>query len=104
VGLILHRGGTGVSLDTVGPILFQLLLPFIAGQVLQPWVGDFVRKQKKLLSFVDRGAILLVVYLAFSGAVVAGLWSQLSIGSLAIVLLACIILLAAILAFTTVGS
>ncbi|MCW5716494.1 MAG: bile acid:sodium symporter [Bauldia sp.] len=104
VGLILHTSGTGLSLNTLGPILFQLLLPFIAGQVLQPWVGDFVRKQKKLLSFVDRGAILLVVYLAFSGAVVAGLWGQLSIGSLAILILACFILLAAILAFTTFGS
>lgn len=104
VGLILHTSGSGLSLGTLGPILFQLLLPFVAGQILQPWVGDFVRRQKKVLSFVDRGAILLVVYLAFSGAVVAGLWGQLSIGSLAVLILVCFILLAAILAFTTFGS
>jgi len=104
VGLILHTSGSGLSINTLGPILFQLLLPFVAGQILQPWVGDFVRKQKKLLSFVDRGAILLVVYLAFSGAVVAGLWGQLSLGSLAVLILVCFVLLAAILAFTTFGS
>lgn len=104
VGLVLHTSGSGLSLNTLGPILFQLLLPFVAGQMLQRWVGDFVRKQKKLLSFVDRGAILLVVYLAFSGAVVAGLWGQLSIGSLAFLILACFVLLAAILAFTAFGA
>ncbi|MCC6734555.1 MAG: bile acid:sodium symporter [Bauldia sp.] len=104
VGLILHTSGSGLSLDTLGPILFQLLLPFVAGQVLQPWVGDFVRRQKRLLSFVDRGAILLVVYLAFSAAVVAGLWGQLSIAALAVLILACFVLLAAILAFTTFGA
>lgn len=104
VGLLLHQQGVGLSLDSVGPILFQLLLPFIAGQILQPWIGDFIRGQRKALSFVDRGAILLVVYLAFSSAVVAGLWTRISAEALLIVIGACAVLLAAAFAFTIYGS
>ncbi len=104
VGLLLHQSGVGLSFSSIGPILYQLLLPFIAGQLLQPFIGNFVRAQRKLLSFVDRGAILLVVYLAFSAAVVAGIWTQLSVSSLIIVIVACAILLASVVAITAFGS
>ena len=104
VGLLLHQQGVGLSLDSIGPILFQLLLPFIAGQLLQPWVGDFVRSRRVFLSFVDRGAILLVVYLAFSAAVVADLWTRLSASSLVIVIGVCVVLLVVVATFTIVGA
>lgn len=104
VGLLLHQSGVGLSLTSIGPILYQLLLPFIAGQLLQPFIGDFVRAQRKLLSLVDRGAILLVVYLAFSAAVIAGIWTQLSLSSLAIVIVVCGLLLAIVVAITAFGS
>ncbi|MGD9738710.1 MAG: bile acid:sodium symporter family protein [Bauldia sp.] len=104
VALLMHQSGVGISFTSLSPILFQLLLPFIAGQILHPYIGDFVRARRKVLSFFDRGAILLVVYLAFSAAVVAGLWSQISVASLAIVIVACIVLLAAVMAFTIFGS
>ena len=61
-------------------------------------------RNDRLLSFVDRGAILLVVYLAFSAAVVAGIWTQLSLSSLAIVIIVCGILLATVVAITALGS
>ena len=50
----------------------QLLVPFVAGQLLQRWIGGFVARHKKVPGYVDRSSILLVVYSAFSAAVVNG--------------------------------
>ena len=58
-------------------IVVQLLLPFLAGHFLRPLIGGFVERHKKILTPVDRGSILLVVYSAFSAAVVNGLWQVL---------------------------
>jgi sodium/bile acid cotransporter 7 len=54
----------------VEKIIAQLLLPFVAGHLLRPVVGGFVARHKQLVGYVDRGSILLVVYTAFSAAVV----------------------------------
>jgi sodium/bile acid cotransporter 7 len=66
-------GGSGasMSLGSIEKIVAQLLLPFIAGHLLRPVVGGFVA-HKALVGYVDRGSILLVVYTAFSAAVVGG--------------------------------
>jgi sodium/bile acid cotransporter 7 len=86
VFLITQAGG-GVSLTAVRDILLQLLAPFVAGQVLQRWIGGFVARHKRVLGYVDRGSILLVVYAAFSEGVVAGIWSRLTIPSLVLLFL-----------------
>lgn len=96
-GLVLHTQG-GFSLDQLEAIGLQLLLPFIAGQVLQPWLGGWVEKNKRILGFVDRGSILLVVYSAFGEAVVQGVWSRVSAGELLIVGGLCAVLLTVALA------
>lgn len=96
-GLILHTQG-GFSLDQLEAIGLQLLLPFIAGQVLQPWIGAWVEKNKRILGFVDRGSILLVVYSAFGEAVVQGVWSRVSASELVIVGVLCAVLLTVALA------
>lgn len=85
-------------------IVFQLLLPFILGQLLQPWIGDWARRHKKLLSFSDRGSVLVVVYSAFSDAIVQGLWHSLPLSQLGIVALVDSALLAFVLVFTMLGS
>ncbi|GAB2802392.1 bile acid:sodium symporter [Halomonas shantousis] len=106
VGLLLtaQSEGSSVSLDAVGAILLQLLAPFMLGQLLQPWIGNWVRRNKTWLSLVDRGSILMVVYLAFSEARVAGLWGQLSATGLAVMIVVDCLLLAAVLAITTAAS
>jgi sodium/bile acid cotransporter 7 len=86
VFLVTQTGG-GVSLTAVRDIVLQLLVPFLAGQVLQRWIGGFVSRHKKVLGYVDRGSILLVVYAAFSEGVVAGIWGRLTIPSLVLLLL-----------------
>jgi solute carrier family 10 (sodium/bile acid cotransporter), member 7 len=92
VALLMNLKG-GVSLDAVGAIVLQLLLPFLAGHFLRPWIGDFVARHRASLGYVDRGSILLVVYLAFSEAVANGLWRVLGAGDLIKLLLVCAALL-----------
>jgi sodium/bile acid cotransporter 7 len=105
VGLLFSVGGHGgFSWNALLQIFTQLLLPFILGQVLQPWIGDWIRAKKKLLMPVDRGSILMVVYLAFSTAVVEGLWHTFSISDIAVVIVADMVLLAVVLCITAFGS
>ena len=104
VGLLLSRNGAGISAHAVLDIVLQLLLPFVLGQVLQPWIGAWAHRNKRLLSFTDRGSILIVVYTAFSEAVVQGLWHRLPPSMLALVLLVDGVLLAAILLITRYGA
>lgn len=106
VGLLFTVGGHGggFSLDAFGQIFLQLLLPFIAGQALQPWIGNWIRARKTLLAPVDRGSILMVVYLAFSDAVVEGIWHQFTLRDIAVVVGINIVLLTLVLCFTMFGS
>ena len=103
-GLLLHRTGGGVSLEGLQAILLQLLAPFLAGQLLRPWIGGFVGRHSRALSRLDRGSILLVVYAAFSDAVTGGLWSRLGVLDLARLTLVCVALLAAVLGLTLAAA
>ena len=104
-GLLFSAGGHGgFSLDTLQAIAIQLLAPFLLGQILQPWIGGFVRSHKALLGPVDRGSVLMVVYMAFSESVTQGLWHTLSVRDIAVVIVADTVLLAMVLAITMVSS
>jgi sodium/bile acid cotransporter 7 len=103
VGALLHAQGA-VDASSVQAIILQLLVPFVAGQALRRWVGPWITARAKVLSWVDRGAILLVVYTAFSGAVVEGVWSRLSALDLVRLLILCVLLLAAILLLTVAAA
>jgi sodium/bile acid cotransporter 7 len=96
--------GGGSSLDAIWTIVEQLLLPFLAGQFLRPWIGAWVDKHKPMLKIVDQGSILLVVYTAFSESVNEGLWHQLSPSALAALLVLNCVLLAIALGVATFTS
>lgn len=99
-GLFMHVGNTTGSTDSLGAITkiaTQLLLPFLLGQLLQPWVGNWIRARKNLLLPIDRGSILMVVYLAFSGAVINGIWNTVSVRDLLMLTLIEFALLLAVL-------
>lgn len=81
VSLLMNAHG-GVSASDIWSIVEQLLLPFIAGQLLQPLVSGFVDRHKAVLGLVDRGSILMVVYLAFGEAMVSGLWTRVSLSAI----------------------
>lgn len=94
----------GFSADALESILLQLLVPFVAGQLVQPWLGAWFRRHRVLTQIVDRGSILMVVYSAFSEAVIGGLWHKVSIEALLTVAAIDAVLLAAVLVFTYFGS
>ncbi|MEE1925944.1 bile acid:sodium symporter family protein [Pseudomonas sp. 148P] len=96
------HGDGGSTLDAIGKISVQLLLPFVAGQVARRWIGDWVGRNKAWLKFVDQGSILLVVFSAFSAAVVGGLWQQVPPLVLVGIVLGCCLLLALALGITAV--
>ncbi|VTU31241.1 bile acid:sodium symporter family protein [Variovorax sp. PBL-E5] len=99
--VVVPNGAAGSSLDAIWHILLQLMVPFIAGHLLRPWIGGFVKRRAAILTVVDRGSILLVVYTAFSAAVIEGLWKQVPLSALAGLLVVCVVLLALALGFTT---
>ncbi|MDX3491261.1 bile acid:sodium symporter [Streptomyces turgidiscabies] len=101
---LLGSTGGGFSLDSLVDIVLQLLVPFVAGQVLRRWIGAFVTRHKKVLGLVDRGSILLVVYTAFSEGMVEGIWHQVGPGRLAGLLVVEAVLLAVMLALTWYGG
>jgi sodium/bile acid cotransporter 7 len=102
-GVLLSAQG-GFSIRGVGDILVQLLLPFAAGQLVRPLIGEWAQHNKALLGLVDRGSILLVVYTAFSEGVTQGIWHQLDLADLGCLFAVDAALLVAVLVITTYGS
>ena len=87
-------------LDALVKVSTTLLLPFVLGHLARPLIGAFVDRHRKLVMRTDRGAILLVVYAAFSAAVVEGLWTRFSAGDLLAILLLDSLLLGLVLLVT----
>jgi len=106
VAALIHTQGAAVAPgNAVRDITLQLFVPFVAGQVARRWIGAFIERHRAVLSIVDRGSILLVVYTAFSAAVVEGLWHQVSGAALVGLLMLCCLLLAiALLATSQLGK
>ena len=94
------KGSAGVSLSAAQTILLQLLLPFVIGHLMRPLIGGFVTRHKAMVTAVDRGSILLVVYTAFGAAVLDGLWHLVSGRDLVIIALVCFVQLAIVLSAT----
>ena len=101
VGLVVlpHAVATN-SLDSIGCILLQLMLPFVVGHLARPGIGGWIHRRKQVLGVVDRGSILLVVYTAFSAAVIEGLWKQVPLAALIGLLAVCAVLLGCALFLT----
>ncbi len=99
VALFIHSGGAGGvdGLGSVQKIASQLLLPFVAGHLLRPVIGTWVDSHKKLLQPVDRSSVLLVVYSAFSAAVVNGVWQRVGPFDLGVLLVASSSILAVVI-------
>ncbi len=104
VSQLLPVASGGFSLKAVEDIVTQILIPFAVGQAVRPWIGPWVHRHPVLTTIVDRGSILVVVYAAFSAGMVAGIWSQLSVSSLASVLLLDLAMLGLVIVATTSAS
>lgn len=104
VALLLPAAGAGISVKALENIALQILLPFIAGQAIRPFVGGWLSRHRMLTSVVDRGSILIVVYAAFSAGMVAGIWTQVSVFDLLLVIVLNLVLLGIVMVATTWGS
>lgn len=96
--VIASAASAPISLDAVGKIMLQLLLPFVLGQLLRPLIGAWVYKHKNMLKWVDQGSILLVVYTAFSEAINERLWRNTPLPALIGLVFICIVILTLALA------
>lgn len=94
---LLHQEGGGASLDAIQKIAVQILLPFVAGQLLRRWIGGFVQRHRLMTMVVDRGSILLIVYSAFGAGTVAGIWSAIPLPGLVLCFLVTALLLALVM-------
>jgi solute carrier family 10 (sodium/bile acid cotransporter), member 7 len=99
-----HRESGSMALTGVRDVALQILLPFLAGHMTRRWLAPLLARRATLVSLVDRGTIVLVVYVAFSDAVVQHLWRRVSASELAGLALVCAVLLGAALLFTRTAS
>jgi len=101
MGLMVGAQGGEVPLSGIGKVALQILLPFVVGHLMRPWIGDFVARNKATIGLTDRATILIAVYSAFSSAVLEGLWSRLPPKDFALLLVVCCLMLAFALLFTS---
>lgn len=102
VGLLMHtqEGNTG-TIDAIISIIMQLMAPFIIGHLCCPLIGKWIEKHKNMINKTDRISILLVVYTAFSEAVIGGIWNQVNGWSLLSIIGCSLLLLTVILIINT---
>ncbi len=101
MAVTMHATASGGSpLASAKAIALQLLLPFLLGHACRRLIGGFVARHRKLVTLVDRGSILIVVYTAFGAAVIEGLWHQLSPAQITLIAALCIALLGVVLSAT----
>ena len=97
VALTMSTQGVNFSASAVVDIVLMLLVPFVVGQLLRRWIGGWVEEHGRPLKLVDRGSIMLVVYVAFSRGMNEGIWSMISVGRLLALVGVCAALLVLVL-------
>ena len=98
--LMKTRGGARMDASAIRDVGLQLLLPFVLGQLMRPWIADWILKHAVLTKAVDRGSILVVVYTAFSMGVIEHIWRSVDPWQLVTVAVVSSALLAVVLSFT----
>ncbi|MBS0525457.1 MAG: bile acid:sodium symporter [Proteobacteria bacterium] len=96
IGLLLHARGES-SLSGVMSIALQVLVPFLAGQVLQHRLEPWIKRNARTVRRVDLGSVLLMVYGAISAATLSGMWRLLPVQSFLALVLVDGVLLAVVL-------
>ncbi len=100
--VVLLSGGSGVHIDAsaILQIVLQILVPFVVGQLARPLVGGFLTRHAGPTKLVDRGSIVLVVYVAFSEGVREHIWSIVRWWQILVVIGGSLVLVAAMLFLT----
>ena len=76
IGIFATTSGDSLPLGkTILDLFVLLLLPFLLGQILRPFILKFFEPFKKYTNLFDKFVILLIVYSSFSDSVANGLWT-----------------------------
>ena len=76
VGAASAHAGSGLPLGhAILGIAGLVLLPLVAGQALRPVAGAWLARHRGRTSSIDKGVVVLIVYVAFCDSAAAGLWS-----------------------------
>jgi sodium/bile acid cotransporter 7 len=97
-------GASGASLP-LGKVVLDLalflLLPFAAGQALRPWLREHAARHKAVISKIDRGSILLLVYTSFCDSINGGVWQRHGLSAALVAFAVALVLLCVVLALTS---
>ena len=106
VGLLMNTQAVASMdiVDAITSIMLKLMLPFIIGHLSRRFIIKWIEKYKNIISKTDRLSILLVVYVAFSDAVINGIWAQVGLLSLLNIMFFSIVLLVIVLLITTYSA
>ena len=77
VSLVMGHDGGGMDVGaTMLKVAQMLLLPFVVGHLLRPWLAKWFARIKPITNVFDKGVIVLLVWSAFSDSVADGLWTR----------------------------
>ena len=84
MGFFLKQGAGNFHLGEVYvKLVTEILLPVIAGLVLQKYLGHFVTKHGTKLAYFDKSVILLIIYKSFARSFEDGVFSAVALVDLA---------------------
>lgn len=100
------EGGEKVApvASQIGGIFAKLLLPFVLGQFCRSLIRTALDQHKAIVGKADRAVIVLIVYVAFCDAALAGLWSPRHALAILVMAVMCSALLALALVLTTYAA
>ena len=90
--------------ETVMNLFVLLFLPFLLGQILNPFFYRLILPYKSHINIFDKGVILLLVFSSFADSVYNGLWTKYGVGLLLETFAGAAILLTVALAGTTIAA
>lgn len=93
-------GGGSIGLEQLWDVVVKLLLPFVLGQLSRFATAGFMAKHKARLKLLDQGVIFLIVYGAFSQLVVSGIWREIRLRDLIVIVVIVAAMLAGMFWFT----
>ncbi len=77
VSLVMGHDGGGLDVGaTMLKVAQMLLLPFVVGHLLRPWLAQWFARIKPITNVFDKAVIVLLVWSAFSDSVADGLWTR----------------------------
>lgn len=105
ISIVTATGSVQFSLlGAIINIAMTLLAPFVVGQVVRPVIKRFLAEHKPIISWLDRGVILLIVFTSFATSTAGGIWSRFTALEIAATLLLVLVLLALAFGFTVLTA